>query len=558
MRAASLTLRLCVFLSVSSVPLWFVSSSQAAAAEEPTYWKDIRPVFRKHCIICHSAKNQKEVDVSGGLALDSYEAAIKGTKQPVLVPGKSKESLLIQLLHSPDENKRMPKDANPLAKESADLIARWIDAGAKEGVRPDAAIATATPAEPRRARLLDVVLPTNATPPKGVLGPMNPGRLELVLKVGPLAPVTAVSFSADGKQLASGCYGRVTVWDLTEGKPVKVLTNVLGAVNDLKFSPDGKLLAVAGGQPSFKGDLRLYDATSWQLVATLGGHDDVVFCVAFTADGNRLASASFDKTVRLWDVAAHKQQLVIPHHSDFVYGVAFSPDGKQVISCSKDRSVKVSSAADGKSLLSFGGMNEDVLTVAISPDGKQLASSGLEPGIAWWDAGAAERAATSGNVASASPRIRVQAGHGIAVHELCFSKDGKLLASAGADGTVRLWNGASGAAIRSLAVGSVVYATAVSPDGKRLASGSFDGQVRLWDVEGGRQLASLLSLPGDRWLIWTPEGYADAPELLKNQASWRMSGQAVAGEAVWNVLHEREAIAKALRGEAVPAPKFGP
>jgi len=538
------------FLASSLLSLWFSSASAA----EPTYWTDIRPILRKHCTVCHIVKNVKEFDVSGGLALDSYEAAVKGAKKP----GKSHASRLVELVKSTDENRRMPKDAPPLPAEAIDLLSRWIASGAKEGVAP-VGTAAAPAASPKRLRKLDIVLNSNATPPKGLLSQANPGKLDLVLKAGPLAPITAVAFSPDGRLLASGSYGLVTVWDLMTARPAKQLTNVLGAVNDLKFSPDGKLLAVGGGQPSARGDLRLFDSATWQLVATLGGHEDVVFSVAFSPDGKRLASASFDKTVRVWDGVTHKCQLTFDGHSDFVYAVAFSPDGHWLASSSKDRSVKILDAHSGKSLATFSGMNEDVLAVAIRPDGKIVVSSGYEPALTWWAARSTGAAAESGQ-ASASPRIRNQGGHGLAVHELLFSKDGTLLVSAGADSTVRLWNGDNGAAIRTINTGSVAYAVACSPDSKFIASGGFDGQMKLWEAASGRHLVTLLGFPSSgeepAWLALTLEGYFHASEPVCSQLAWRMSGQAVAAEALVGHLKNTGMLVKALRGEAIPSPDF--
>ncbi|HXG12422.1 MAG TPA: c-type cytochrome domain-containing protein [Gemmataceae bacterium] len=536
---------LCLVFSVPAVSLWFTPSSGAA---EPTYWQDIRPVLRKHCTVCHSARNVNELEVSGGLALDSYEAVLKGTKQPVLHPGKSADSPIIRLLTTADAEKRMPLNSPPLPAETIDLIRRWIDAGAKEGQRP-ADDTTAIAARPvSRGRKLDVILATGTVPPQGALGSAQPAKLELALRVGPLAPVTAVAFSPDGKLLASGSYGRVVVWDLAAARPVKVLTNVLGAVNDVRFSPDGRLLAAAGGQPSAKGDLRLYQVSDWKLLAVLGDHLDVVSCVAFSPDGKTLASASYDKTVRLWDVAGHRLLQTLTGHSDFVYAVAFSPDGQWLVSASKDRSVKMVETAGGKGRFTFSGMNQDVLAVAVSPDGKQVVSSGLEPALYWWDA-------------QTGQRLRVQGGHGGAVHEINFSKDGKLVVSGGADGTVRLWDGATGTPQRTLTAGSIVYAVAVSPDGRRMASGHLDGLVRLWDTASGRQLALLLALPPEGenadWLALTPEGYTAGSDRLLSLGQWRMAGQTVAADAVWQALRRPEAVAKAVRGEALPAPAFG-
>jgi WD40 repeat protein len=158
-------------------------------------------------------------------------------------------------------------------------------------------------------------------------------------------------------------------------------------------------------------------------------------------------------------------------------------------------------------------------------------------------------------------KVRSQAGHGVAVHELCFSRDGKLLASAGGDGTVRLWNGSTGAPLRSLPAGSMQYAVALSPTGDRVAAGGYDGLVRLWDTQTGRPLLTLLALPprdGEAdWLAVTPEGYAVASPRLTAAARWTMGNAALPADNVWKLLANPDMIGQAMQGKEVKAPTFG-
>ena len=115
--------------------------------------------------------------------------------------------------------------------------------------------------------------------------------------------------------------------------------------------------------------------------------------------------------------------------------------------------------------------------------------------------------------------------------------------------------------MKTIGVGSIVYAAAISPNNKLLASGSFDGLVKVWDEATGRLLATLIALPSDteqhNWLALTPEGYATGSTGMSTLVRWRLAGQELAAERVWQTVRQPEVVARALRGETVAPPKFG-
>ena len=152
--------------------------------------------------------------------------------------------------------------------------------------------------------------------------------------------VFSVSFSPDGRTLASGSYDNtIRLWDGVTGEHQQTLTGHTDYVTSVSFSPDGGTLASGGGNQDHT--IRLWAGVTGEHRQTLTGHTESVWSVSFSPDGRTLASGSLDSTIRLWDGVTGEHQQTLTGHTDRVYSVSFSPDGRTLASGSRDHTVRL-------------------------------------------------------------------------------------------------------------------------------------------------------------------------------------------------------------------------
>ncbi|NQE34739.1 AAA-like domain-containing protein [Microcoleus asticus] len=254
---------------------------------------------------------------------------------------------------------------------------------------------------------------------------------------GPNAQFGSVAIGPDGKTIATvGADQSIKLWSL-DGTLLHSLKGHQGNIRRVAFSPDGKMVASSSSDRTVK--LWRVDGTE---IATFRGHTAGTWGVAFSPDGSTLASSSGDKTVKLWrlaEVLNKKRKLdsrsevksedslfkTLQGHNSTVIDVAFSPNGELIASVSEDRTAKVWSR-DGKLLHTLEGHDSGIWSVAFSPEGQTIATGSNDGIIKLWK--------------SDGTLLTNLIGHSGGVKGLAFAPDGKTLASAAEDKMVILWN----------------------------------------------------------------------------------------------------------------------
>jgi WD40 repeat protein len=348
------------------------------------------------------------------------------------------------------------------------------------------------------------------------------GGRQVAVVTGHEAPVWSAAIGADGRRAVTAAEdGTAIVWEIATAAVARRLAGHAKAIYGVCIAPAGDMIATASGD----GTVQLFDAASGAIVRTIrpawrpGATDRNVYGVAFAPDGSRLAAACGDQMVRLWDPRSGGHVADIAGHGRRVFAVAFAPDGTQLASASEDGTARIWRGSETATTVLKHPLR--VNAVSWTADGSELATVSADGVVRLWDghqmtAGdphpirvlAGHRGAiwgitrlpreqfatvsTDGTMRVWDPLqaddgvLRCGEGPAAGVRGVACSPDGQLIATATADGRVRLWGQDATADVRDLpAVRSRVNAVAFSPAGDLLAAGAGDGVVRVCHTSAG-------------------------------------------------------------------------
>jgi WD40 repeat protein len=279
--------------------------------------------------------------------------------------------------------------------------------------------------------------------------------------------ILGLDFSPDNKMIVSGGAAKeVALWDVATGQLIKSLKGHTDEIVCVRFDPNGRYIASG----SVDKTIIIWDILSGQIVNRMVGHSDYVRDVNFSPDGRFLVSASWDQTAIVWDVLTGRQVQVFTGHRDNVTSACFSPDGLKIITACGDHNLRVFDVSNGKLLKMITGHEDEIWDVKWSTDQRYIASGG-------WDNTARVWNPEDGKELYKFP------GHITDVWAVCFSPDNQTLYSCGGDRKVKAWDLATGELIRDITGDTHtgdVEEVACSKNGKYLASASRDGSIRIW------------------------------------------------------------------------------
>ena len=301
--------------------------------------------------------------------------------------------------------------------------------------------------------------------------------------VGHLKGINCIALKTKNKNgsqplIASGSRGEIKLWDLNQGDLIATLSEypwlrstVVDEINYLAFSPDGQTLASAGADSTIK----MWHLGAKDLIDIMHKHNGMVRCVAFTPDGRMLVTGGDDRKINFWDMTERQVSMTVSLDDTVAHSLVFSKNGKTLVTGSY-RKIKVwhishneeMSCTEIKLLHSLTGHSHIVPSLVLSKNGKILVSGSRDKTIKIWHLKTGEL-------------LRTLKGHKDGVYAVALSQDEQIIASGSADKTIKLWHLETGELLSTFTGhNDTVTALAFANKGNTLVSGSLDKTIKIW------------------------------------------------------------------------------
>jgi WD40 repeat protein len=290
-----------------------------------------------------------------------------------------------------------------------------------------------------------------------------------------LGMIFAVTLSPDGNLIATAMNNEICLWQMADSKQLFIYKGHTAWVIAVAFSPNGQLLASGSDDQTIK----LWDIHTGQCLQTLQAHTSRIESVVFSPDSQVLASGSNDKTVKLWDVRTGQCLKILQVKNSRVQSVIFSSNGQTLVSSSDDGTTQIWDIYTGQCLNILETHVNWRLSVALSPDGQTLATGSDGNTIKLWNIYTGECLKTLERYQNFAWTVS-------------FNRDGEILVTGSEDHTVQLWNLSTGECLKTLQGHTDrVWTVAFGAEDTILVSGCENQTLKLWDVRTGQCLKTL-------------------------------------------------------------------